>query len=506
MYGIEYSTLANLIKYDDNKDKLKKQLSRRNSIESYASSSTTGPILATPPPPPPQPSTQTTSYLTENLVTKLQNLKTCPLYLMPKTDTNTSTTFTSSSNLVTTTTTTTINLKQNKNYYTDDFILLSEFSEIEGPKPLLTIPTDGGTSFNKNEYSLHLMCVDFHSHVQHHNINQDSSLSSSIEDTPSSKRSTNKFNLTKDTSIINYWDSSNCVAACVHHFNLYDLEARGFVRPFCLAYISYDRTKPVFYFEQIRNRFNEITDLLKKSNFNLFKFDLEQRCNDLRFTRDLFLKWYETTETEERTQLAKEHRLDAKTSARLTASSISEKAKQLQLNAIDTLLKELEYVIEVINIELKLKNWNKLVKTNGIRTKKDNDSISLNSNSQMDMLPNNRTNRSFTYPLNNNNNNNNSSNKQGVQGPPASVKRLSSFNVVKNKKVNVNRGPVLFKNILVGNLTSLQNGADSFEIDGFSGGIDFQQLNQSSKFQQNKTMKRKFLKFFQIIETNNLRK
>ncbi len=41
---------------------------------------------------------------------------------------------------------------QHKKSYTDDFILISEFSEIEGPKPLLTIPTDGGIDFNKNDY------------------------------------------------------------------------------------------------------------------------------------------------------------------------------------------------------------------------------------------------------------------------------------------------------------------------------------------------------------------
>lgn len=98
--------------------------------------------------------------------------------------------------------------------YTDDFILVSEFSEIEGPRPLLTIPTDGATGFNKNDYSLHLMCVDFHSHLN----SQPSALGGS------------KFGLTKDTSIVNYWDfNAQMVCACVQHFNLYDLEARGYI-------------------------------------------------------------------------------------------------------------------------------------------------------------------------------------------------------------------------------------------------------------------------------------
>lgn len=128
--------------------------------------------------------------------------------------------------------------------YSDDFILVSEFSEIEGPRPLLTIPTDGATGFNKNEYSLHLMCVDFHSHLNQNSqntsaianddydpsrmaVNNDYSL---LEDgTPVSHAGfTSKFGLTKDTSIINYWDlNARMVCACVQHFNLYDLEARG---------------------------------------------------------------------------------------------------------------------------------------------------------------------------------------------------------------------------------------------------------------------------------------
>ena len=120
------------------------------------------------------------------------------------------------------------------------------------------------------------MCVDFHSHLQ-----------PSAEAT----KATGKFALTTDTSIINYWDAATAVAACVHHFTLYDIEARGFVRPFCLAYVSYDPTKPVFFFDKIRQRFNEITDLFKRSNFNLFGRELEQRLADLKHTRDVFLKW-----------------------------------------------------------------------------------------------------------------------------------------------------------------------------------------------------------------------
>ena len=339
------------------------------------------------------------------------------------------------------------------------------------------------------------MCVDFHSHVQNRQHSQSNDRYHDTQEeagvAPQAKRQ-NKFNLTKDTSIINYWDSANSVAACVHHFNLYDLEARGFVRPFCLAYISYDRAKPVIYFEQIRKRFNEITDLLKKSNFNLFKLDLEQRCLDLKFTRDLFLKWsadgQDPAELKQlRAGLAKENKLDIKTCGRLTASSANEKSKQLQLNAIDTLVKELENVIEVIRVELKDKNWLKLKPKKSAHpnphhhhhVKQDlNVSIDrlslpqLSTNSKETTLVN-KANRSVTFP----------NSKSSSPAVP-----FIQINANQNKKL-VLRTPKLFANILIGNLNTLPS-LNSIDSDGFCGGIDFQQLNQSSKLQQHKTMKR----------------
>ncbi len=42
-----------------------------------------------------------------------------------------------------------------------DFILLSEFSEIAGPVPLLTYPPGGGQLFDRNGFVLRVMAVDF---------------------------------------------------------------------------------------------------------------------------------------------------------------------------------------------------------------------------------------------------------------------------------------------------------------------------------------------------------
>lgn len=210
------------------------------------------------------------------------------------------------------------------------------------------------------------MCVDFHSHlrpaqtpVNTNNTSTDTETETNSQNSSYSSNALSKFTLSRDTSIINYCDANSAVAACVHHFTLYDIEARGFVRPFCLAYVSYDKTKPIVFFDKIRQKFNEITDLFKKSNFNLFKRELEQRILDLQFTRDLFLKWSSKCDDlkELRELLAREQGLDPATCVRLTSSSVDDVNIDLQLNAIDNLKSELECVLETIKSELKSKGW-----------------------------------------------------------------------------------------------------------------------------------------------------
>jgi len=198
------------------------------------------------------------------------------------------------------------------------------------------------------------MCVDFHSHLQPSPAPSSDSPTDTLSDEPQSF--TCKFTLSKDTSIINYWDSTTNVAACVHHFTLYDIEARGFVRPFCLAYVSYDATKPVVFFEKIREKFAEITDLLKRSNLNLFKRELDQRCADLKLTREVFLSW-SAGGNDQRVRISKGCSLDMQTCARMSSSSGDEASVVVQLRAIDNLKGELESVAEVVGEFLREKGW-----------------------------------------------------------------------------------------------------------------------------------------------------
>ncbi len=87
--------------------------------------------------------------LTDQLAFKLQHLSKCPEHLIPKPIyTNSSVITTPVPNNQASTAQFASNSLQNSinsakstlssKYYTDDFILLSEFSEIEGPRPLLS--------------------------------------------------------------------------------------------------------------------------------------------------------------------------------------------------------------------------------------------------------------------------------------------------------------------------------------------------------------------------------
>ncbi len=291
------------------------------------------------------------------------------------------------------------------------------------------------------------------------------------------------------------------MSACVHHFTLYDLSARGFVRPFCLAYISYEKNKPIAFFEQIREKFTEITDLLKKSNFNLFKSELEQRCLNLRFTRDLFLKWSNesssdsssnTTDQDKldnRLKLAKDFKIDNKTFARLNASCSNEQIKNLQLNAIDNLLSEMENVLSVVVNELIVKNWhftvNKPVKqklsSNLLATvgETESDDNFRKSSSAVDPIlfkEIESKERSFTYPA-----------ELSILVGKDKNSELKS-NKKEREKYALHK-PKLIKNVLIGNT--------NLALDNGLAGIDFlnldsqkNQLETSENQNKPKVMKR----------------
>ncbi|KPP74205.1 smith-Magenis syndrome chromosomal region candidate protein 8-like [Scleropages formosus] len=153
--------------------------------------------------------------------------------------------------------------------FTKDFILISEFSEQVGPQPLLTIPDDPRVigTFDLNYFSLRIMSVDYQASFVGH--------------LPGC--SYPKINFVEDSKVV-LGDSKEGAFAYVHHLTLYDLEARGFVRPFCMAYISADERKIMQQFQQLSLQFSKASELLKAGNRKAFATELEKKLKDLEYT------------------------------------------------------------------------------------------------------------------------------------------------------------------------------------------------------------------------------
>ncbi|XP_008945386.1 PREDICTED: smith-Magenis syndrome chromosomal region candidate gene 8 protein, partial [Merops nubicus] len=154
--------------------------------------------------------------------------------------------------------------------FTRDFILISEFSEQVGPQPLLTIPDDAKVSgtFDLNYFALRIMSVDYQASFVGH--------------PPGSAYP--KLNFVEDSKVV-LGDSKEGAFAYVHHLTLYDLEARGFVRPFCMAYISADEHKIMQQFQELSAEFSKASECLKTGNRKAFANELEKKLKDLDYTR-----------------------------------------------------------------------------------------------------------------------------------------------------------------------------------------------------------------------------
>ncbi|KAA0722585.1 Guanine nucleotide exchange protein smcr8b [Triplophysa tibetana] len=154
-----------------------------------------------------------------------------------------------------------------------DFILLAEFSEQVGPQPLLTVPheTKACGTFDLNHFSLRIMSVDYQTSLTGSGINA------------------SKLNFVEDSKVV-LGDSKEGAFSYIQHFTLYDLEARGFVRPFCLAYVSSDENKIVQQFQQLSSEFSKVSECLKTGNRKNFANELETKLRDLEYTRVVLLR------------------------------------------------------------------------------------------------------------------------------------------------------------------------------------------------------------------------
>lgn len=152
-----------------------------------------------------------------------------------------------------------------------DFILVAEFSEQVGPKPVLTIPDDPRVigSFDLNHFSVRIMSVDYQA-------------SGPCHAPPSSPGP--RLNFSEDSKVV-LGDSAQDAFAYVHHMTLYDLEARGMVRPFCMAYVCSDQKKLMENFSELMTSFSQAADSLKTGNRQAFSMELQRKLQELEYTR-----------------------------------------------------------------------------------------------------------------------------------------------------------------------------------------------------------------------------
>lgn len=162
-----------------------------------------------------------------------------------------------------------------------DFILVAEFSEQVGPKPVLTIPDDPRVigSFDVNHFSVRIMSVDYQA---------------SGPGPPSSPGP--RLNFSEDSKVI-LGDSAEDAFAYVHHLTLYDLEARGMVRPFCMAYVCSDQAKLMENFSELSTCFSQASDSLKTGNRQAFSIELQRKLQELEYRRLTLLQETERKRT-----------------------------------------------------------------------------------------------------------------------------------------------------------------------------------------------------------------
>lgn len=147
---------------------------------------------------------------------------------------------------------------QKKAKFDKDFIIVSEFSEQVGPIPISIVPENGSGTFDTSHFSVRIMSSDF-------------------------QGTTGKFSVSLDTQVI-LSEKMDGAFAYVHYFCLYDIHARGYVRQFCISYVTSSMNKLTDNFEGLHRHFTEATTLLKCGNHRVFGKDLEHHLADLEHT------------------------------------------------------------------------------------------------------------------------------------------------------------------------------------------------------------------------------
>nr|CAD7447408.1 unnamed protein product [Timema bartmani] len=154
----------------------------------------------------------------------------------------------------------------------EDFIIFAEFSEVTGPIPLLTIPTYiEDSDIDLNSIILRIMSVDYQAN------------------------SGGPFTLCQDAQVVRP-EVLPGIYAYVHYLTLQDLQARGFVRPLCMAYLTPDRLKLDSILVELREHFLQTTHIMKFNNRQWF---MEELCKALHNLKQMQTKYFYLKQREE---------------------------------------------------------------------------------------------------------------------------------------------------------------------------------------------------------------
>ncbi|KAI8986592.1 hypothetical protein BDB01DRAFT_786173 [Pilobolus umbonatus] len=197
----------------------------------------------------------------------------------------------------------------------NDFVLISEFSELEGPLPLAIVIGDdyidlkhytdkhsmmgdilgeqlrkmGLELFDFNAFVLRVVSVD--RSTEYDEINEEVPNPSPISPSTLLEETENTpylFSIPDDTQVY-FTDSEHKFFAFTHHLTLFDINARGYVHPVALSYIARDPNKIIHHFEELMDRFNQVSVKMKQGNYSNFTLDLKCRLLDLEYTQSHFI-------------------------------------------------------------------------------------------------------------------------------------------------------------------------------------------------------------------------
>ncbi|KAJ3434364.1 hypothetical protein M0812_19845 [Anaeramoeba flamelloides] len=250
-----------------------------------------------------------------------------------------------------------------------DFIILSEFCEQQGPVVYGVYPIWTRTPVNINEFVVQIMSTDYQLELEVGVITKDSEF------------------------VINL--SEQKIFAYVHHFPLFELNARGYTRQICFSYLTSNRKKLMSNFQQISKSFSKIISILKSGNRCFFFQELEIRTLNLEYTLAYIIKQmnenYQKNKNKENTIQIKD-----KFGVKLSNAITPEFVKELLLETrsiherIRKTLKKNEYLYLHNYFGQPIEKLNKIIQKNQVEeklylnTKSNNDGneININKNDQ----------------------------------------------------------------------------------------------------------------------------